>query len=788
MNVLTINEHIMNIFSSNNEEKIQNSLDFLNNINESLEMFSFCVFNFKSFQDIISIKFIILMIRNWCKNRWKSLCAELKEEIRRILFGDIIVNQNEINDLISDAQLFFMLMSYPNEWSCFWEELFQMSTNQIFIFIKRFASFSYDVSDSNIKFIIVKKKLHETRYDIKIIDFVYHMMCDEMPLGFSIFAMIAKWIDLNYLLSNEVISIISSGLENKKTVSFAFQIILSMIKRNIAPDVLNEIIDILKLSNIMIKILCNENDNTILFSIAKLIKSIGKLDFEINDYYIFFQIALQLFMNENDNISICAIYFLQNFILKNPEMLFIILNASYSRLVKYYSHEKIDDDCFGECIINLIEKCINLNKISSFEFIKSICQTIEIKKELLHCSALLNILNNYYRDQEMLIYFEPILNLTSPFTENKIKAIICYVQYFISVSSNADTMKSTFIFNYLVNICLLEQNNNLISKSLLSFVKNVKYFVFDSNFIYKLIDTDNYELASVSGVLFSKIYQNDKDSLCTILDFFIKNNKIISLLKFLKEIHGDNDLLFNAFERLITLAFNKDCQLLFIKACYSSLGMKSFGIITLITQKCNLSLHSICKIIKIYKKMLRNELNDNVLNVSLNYLIYVFNGYINNHIYQLIENYDLINLVLCFFEFISDIDYIPNDFLVNISNYAKDIFQENLPFASIYRACLLFLFDYIKIRPELINPYMKHILKYVILNDKFDFLSDILINIQSYLIQFYPDETKILLRQVFIDIFQNFSEDIFNEYINITLSSKTKSTYSLFTLLTKMLN
>ena len=34
MNVLTINEHIMNIFSSNNEEKIQNSLDFLNNINE----------------------------------------------------------------------------------------------------------------------------------------------------------------------------------------------------------------------------------------------------------------------------------------------------------------------------------------------------------------------------------------------------------------------------------------------------------------------------------------------------------------------------------------------------------------------------------------------------------------------------------------------------------------------------------------------------------------------------------------------------------------------------------
>ena len=136
MNVLTINEHIMNIFSSNNEEKIQNSLDFLNNINESLEMFSFCVFNFKSFQDIISIKFIILMIRNWCKNRWKSLCAELKEEIRRILFGDIIVNQNEINDLISDAQLFFMLMSYPNEWSCFWEELFQMSTNQIFIFIK----------------------------------------------------------------------------------------------------------------------------------------------------------------------------------------------------------------------------------------------------------------------------------------------------------------------------------------------------------------------------------------------------------------------------------------------------------------------------------------------------------------------------------------------------------------------------------------------------------------------------------------------------------------------------
>ncbi|OHT10483.1 hypothetical protein TRFO_20144 [Tritrichomonas foetus] len=580
-------------------QEIQESINTVNTICNSLDGLQFIVNHSLNFSCPASKKFSLIVCKNWCMHRWSELSNELKNQLKEFLFFQSLQNFDSIpqdfQNVIGDAQCSYMWNSFLTEWPSFWDDLLKMPPIVVLNFLNAFCSLTSTMhQDSNQTFTQIKQTVRSQETDKDILLFVFNVLNLNGPLCFSILASLIHWISLDFILNNDSMSLLINALNNPQTASPALNALTSLIERGMETEMKMQIIEMLQIPPRVISLICNNADNTIIYSAAQLIENTGSLLISTPKALPFFQIALQLLTNLDNEISGCVASFIQQYTKSYPEVAPIVMNTCYSRLKEYYNFIENEDEPYCDMLFGIIRACFSVNHDDSLQFLLSICESMDIIGEMPHCVALLEILNDQQPQPEFVQYFEPLLSLTPPLSPHHTKALGSYVRFFTSVAGAFDiTTISTFfarISQFALSPMIREETRTFLSFSLLGFTKKYNNIHFDQNTIFSFVQTFDPNLISIAALLISRLDQNQYEIFQSCVShLFSKLQANIGIcplvLHFIKSLHYNQGSphipIVLGFLTQIKQYVKSDDQLQaqFIRTSFYSLGPESCNLI-----------------------------------------------------------------------------------------------------------------------------------------------------------------------------------------------------------------
>jgi hypothetical protein len=445
---------------------------FAQQLCESWDGFIACLSPFSEFALLTSKEFVLILCRQWCLKRWDRITPEVQAALCHLLFESAIAQFSDLptdfRNILGDAQCAFFWNAYPLLWPSFWADL--LATDPLFLlnFLGGFCSFTSQLAtDDNATFTLIKQSMRSSTVDKQLIEVIGQFLIAGDSLRFRILASLVEWVSLDQIMSAEMMSLIATALDDTETAASSYDVLTTLLNRGMEWSTKLELIKSLELPPRIIRMICAHCDCN---SMALLVETLGSLLMEDDASTAYFQISLQLLTNSGHDISGCVAPFVQQHTNLHPEVRSIVLNTSYSRLKDYYEDLANDDPCFCELLFGVIRTCFQVEFDSSIQFLRTICESIEIAEEPAHGIAILEILSDQHAGPDFVEFFEPLLGLEDLDDETHFKVMASYLRFFSSVAENFDPPVVSEFFMRMSTFAI-EVAGSTLAKSLASFAK-----------------------------------------------------------------------------------------------------------------------------------------------------------------------------------------------------------------------------------------------------------------------------------------------------------------------------
>jgi len=588
------------------------ALNNVHEMNESNDSLKWCVLNYTKFSSFSAKKLVLIICSNYCRNRWDINDTEMIEIMKDFLFGQIIVGfsdeSNDIRSMISLAQCSFMWNAYTVFWFSFWTDLLGCDDSIVINFLDSFCSLtSTSPFDQNSSFYQIKSQMRIDKSDQLITEYVLLRISNGDTVLCGIISELFRWVSLDYIISYPVITLVLECLDNKDTLPIGLAALASLMERGMQHNDKIVLVETIGITHRIIPLICRDSDPITLYNAAKIIESAGSFFLESKQSVEYFQIAVALITNPNNEIAGCVISFIQQYIKVYPGYVSCVRNNAFFRIKLYFETNEEPDTPFIELFFSLIRTCFHLDTNGSFEYIVSMCESMEVMGELPLSIAILHIL---YDHSSSLIEVDLLLKLVGCFdcllfvpdspSSYYYNAVSSFLMFISSIGFHIDDSYLSDVF-YTVSNCVLngsinKSDLNSLSSSLAFFVKKlVSKISFDFNMICDFVYQMDKDLVKIAARLLSSVPIDEaSDIILHCIVFFEEKIKSIvdrgqSCLCALHFLHSlrcskDNRIASKLIEFLQNMSpFTEgidEYKALFIRTCYSLLGSESMSLIS----------------------------------------------------------------------------------------------------------------------------------------------------------------------------------------------------------------
>ncbi|KAH0786373.1 pre-tRNA nuclear export protein [Histomonas meleagridis] len=517
-------------------------------------------------QDNVLATYALMIFKRMCQFHFSMLSPEVVNQIRNILFNreyhQAHISQGTFKNRVTDAQVAFMWHVYPEPYGNFWDDLFSLDRSEIFEFIQSLCSYASILNgNDNLIYNKIKDAMRETGNDNRVASFVIELMREGNADAYKCFAHFSKWININYLLSQEGFQCIIDGFNSPQLCQYSLDIYIQLVTRGMPPEQKLSVINNINIREKIGFITSTENPPIeLLISAARAINATG-LEL-INEQPIledYLNVALMFIRVENDDISEGVISLFHSTAKKYPQYHQFLLGELINRFETFFrvhSNEMISLDGFAEQLVMVIHSIVMSNVNAAMSQINSISQG-NFYENLPKAAAIIHIVSNSltYKDEShrqiisnFINIFAPIMQVPPPeIAPLHLYCISEFVKFFIPASPLFGPDIFAYIFNGLNGII---QNNEImdvrmtISSLLKTFVEKLQNKIpFDPNQIYFYVQTCNPDLVSAAAILICNLREGQMEIFQQSLDRlkeFVANseNKFYAYEVILSFIHS----------------------------------------------------------------------------------------------------------------------------------------------------------------------------------------------------------------------------------------------------------
>jgi len=507
------------------EEKIGNFQQVFD-IVKSPEGFSWIVSNFDEIKSNSAKLYVMSLIRMWCKEKFDQILQSSVSDLKKLLFNSAIRNlfceSEEYQFSVINAQIFYALNAYPDNWGTFWEDLFEMEFNYILCFLINFFMECSIISPFKMRILSsIKPRMIEDNVVYRILQIAFDGINTKNPLSFSILSYLCKWTDGQWMNDPDWFNKLVSGMSSNACTPYVFKVFSSIIMHDNDESRISSILGIVSPQRI-IDVCHSSGDLLIQTSGAQLAYSIGLriLNSEISSSY--YALALE-FLQYTEQVSTIIVPFISSYTKQFPEMINHTFSAAFNRLVLFFSENYQNrfpvpsSKAFLEQLCFLFVTCMQIDRSSFTSLFDSSIENFDINSNPYYSTAILylfiHIIENTTGFDSMSEYihvFMSVLEVDSPIPIQSFFSVFLFykllsrkpecfpveslqilfdsfIQYLINEEFDENSLKGILVYlNTLVNnksihiqptediitMCIESMNYNLVSvaSSLLRFV------------------------------------------------------------------------------------------------------------------------------------------------------------------------------------------------------------------------------------------------------------------------------------------------------------------------------
>ena len=636
--------------------------NFVEQLQQSPQCLQWIFETFNSQSDIRVKIQQLLIIKRLCKYSWENFNQELIGQLRQLLFTEqnhqVFASDQTYTNVVADTQLSFMWKAFPNVWPTFWQDLFaSMSPQSITNFIYSLTKYaSILMGNDHMIYNNIKNAMRENESDARVTKFVVDLMKTQKPEAFEIFESLCKWVNVNYILTNEAMSAVINCLMLPNLSKYCLDILTSLVTRGMPADNKFMLIQNLQIPNQIATILNQFHDSEIAYSAARLLNAAGQdvLNHQLCEQFA--EMSLNFLMHPDSNVSSAVIPFLMVLCKARPQGSAVILDKAITRLENFFIFsvqnnngyiERLD---YIEQITMLTHTALDQNKPNNFSLLIQLWGDGSILEQnlpkacaIIHCIH--DALSN--GDEKEIIYefvqrFYPIVQIAAPLRPLQIFGLTDFIRFFTAIGNNFQKEQISAVFN---DICRLSFSTNVpddeiksdLAGMLVTFIKKMdKKIEFDPQIIYHCVSTLDEQFVSAAGLLIRNltvnqgpIFEECMRQISNVLQTNNNSNQIRVALSFIKSLHYSKDAphlqhVSNFLDSNMEMFCKNEPSIfaLYIRTVYSSLGEKGFPILMKCVEPSVVSCTTLCAMSDALQALLKsNDLPKDWINAALSSII-----------------------------------------------------------------------------------------------------------------------------------------------------------------------
>ncbi|OHS99615.1 hypothetical protein TRFO_33876 [Tritrichomonas foetus] len=616
-----------------NQQVLTQAIEFVNNFQQTPQCLEYVLMTYVQQQNPLIRMQQLIFLKKWCKFMWENMNQDIYNNLRELLFTEanhIMFKDNQVFiNQVTDAQAMFIWRAFPDQWPTFWTDIFnKFQPDFVLCFIYAFTKYASILNGAdNLVYNKIKNAMRSNSSDRNVAQFVINFMGKGNINAFEIFSSLCKWVNVDYILTNESIGAVLGALSNPSFSVHSLNIFTRLVQRGMPSDNKYSLIQNLNIPTIISSILNICQDPKIAQSAASLINAAGQ---EIINFQLvgpFAEMALNFLLHPNEDVSVLVIPFLLRLAKTNPQNSQTILEKALTKLDSYLvtsieNFGTIDKVDYLEQITNLTHIALTQDYPNNFAYminqwgdgsivntnLPRACSIIHSIQDVLSSGEPKQMIN------EFVMRFFPIIQI-EPDNPLQVFAIADFIRFFIAVGDNYQKEQVSAVFREVCRISMSpsitdEQVKNEISSMLITFIKKMNVKIeFDPQIIMVFVSTLNNQFVAAAGLLIRNlqvnqgpIFEECMKQLQIVLQQNQREDAIHVVLSFVRSLKYGKDAphvqyVFNFLNSIKEMCAQNDSLLAFyIRTVYSSLAERGFRIIMECVNLCsgNQSITALC--------------------------------------------------------------------------------------------------------------------------------------------------------------------------------------------------
>ena len=327
---------------------LENAIAMKKEVINNPQSLPFLIQNFLAFKDPLMHAFVLQVLIPRLQ-LWAFLDSELIEPIRLLLFQSIFQLydsfDDDIKELLGDAQSQFSIHQYPENWEDMWTFIFSIPNRTVIrYFLHSFCRDATLPTPSLIEhFTNIKQHIKTIGAEQQILTEILQGMTESSPISFSTLASFCHWANLSFMDDETFKQAWAQGFQLETTAASAADICTTLISRSMPIEQKIGFIQSFNIIELLGQICMNHDTNTaILRSSALACSTAGRLFLEFVDQVPeeilqqIFSFSLQLFQSPINEVATAVSNFLYTYTQRFDDVA-TVLESVMQRLVVYFN-------------------------------------------------------------------------------------------------------------------------------------------------------------------------------------------------------------------------------------------------------------------------------------------------------------------------------------------------------------------------------------------------------------------------------------------------------------------
>ena len=268
-------------------------------------------------------RFILTKISNWLKYSSEDITPEIIEVFRAAVFDQTMdtkflqyfPKQDEFVNTLAHVRVGIFWLLYPDPWASFWTDLQSYPEPSILSFLDEFAKYSqgFMSHENKARYNTIKDAMRADTSDALITQYILNHISNTHALSsYKILNALLKWINLQFIINDEALAILNTGLstKNQDVVAELLSMFRTLIKRGMPDENRQQVMEVVNPIDIYQQIIQLEMTPKIVENLSSFIEAAGyyALQYQIADGYL--DMAVNFIDSDNADavIAICPFF------------------------------------------------------------------------------------------------------------------------------------------------------------------------------------------------------------------------------------------------------------------------------------------------------------------------------------------------------------------------------------------------------------------------------------------------------------------------------------------------